>query len=270
MVYKAVAVCLALYGALVASMYFMQRHLQYLPSHRDLKPSDVGLPNLSRLVLPTSDGEAIVVWYAKAPEGRPTVLFFHGNAAEVAERAERVAFFQSNQFGFLAVEYRGFGASTGTPSEAGLVTDANTAYEFLKSSGARPSDIFVIGESLGTGVGIQLAAKNPVGALALEAPYSSAVEVGASTYWFLPVRFLMKDQFRSIDFVSSLHSPLLITHGEDDRVIPIAMGQKLFATANEPKNFRSIPHVGHDVIFKTDTWIGEVEFFNKILSEQRD
>lgn len=255
-------IVVAAYLALMAFMYVYQRNLQYHPQHHDRSPQEMGLVGVERLVLNTKDGENIIAWYAAPPSGRPTVLYVHGNAGEVWHRHERVAYFQDRQFGFLAVEYRGFGASTGAPSELGFVADATAAYDWLIGKGVQPKDIAVIGESIGTGVAVQLAAKNEIKALALESPYSSAVEVGAEVYWFLPVRWLMKDPFRSADYIKSVKAPLLIIHGKQDRLIPFTQGEKLFAAANEPKTFVDVPDAGHEISYKEPTWQRIAEFFN--------
>jgi uncharacterized protein len=250
------------YLALTAFMYVYQRSLQYHPQRHDRTPEELGLSGVERITIKTEDGESIVAWYATAPLGRSTVIYFHGNAGEVWHRHERVAFFQAQRFGFLAVEYRGFGASTGSPSETGFVADAMAAYQWLIDNGVQPKDIAVIGESIGTGVAVQLAAQKDIKALALESPYASAVDVGAAVYWFLPVRWLMHDQFRSIDFIKQLKAPLLILHGEQDRIIPFAQGEKLFAAANEPKVFVRVSDAGHEISYEQPTWRRIAEFFN--------
>ena len=159
-----------------------------------------------------------------------------------------MAFYQSKGFGALFVSYRGYGSSTGAITERGLIIDALTAYDFLISRGIGPEMIMVVGESLGTGVAVQLAAQKKVAALALEAPYTAAVDVAAGIYWWLPVRLLMKDQFLSRDYISRVTAPLLIQHGDRDGIIPVAQGQRLFALANEPKQLVIIPGESHDII----------------------
>ncbi len=264
---KFVLVTLAItYAVLVVLMYMLQRQLQYHPTHSDPSPQSLGLANTERIVLPTPDGEKIVVWYTKAPASRPTILFFHGNGGELHNRAERFAYFQSQAFGFLGVEYRGYGASTGSISEAGLLVDAKTAYDFLLASGVQQQDVIVIGESLGTGIAVQLAAAMPVRALALEAPYASAVDVGASMYWFMPVRLVMKDQLRSIDYIARINTPLLITHGTADQVVPYEQGKKLYAAAREPKTLATVADQGHEILYNTETWKSELKFFAEALS----
>lgn len=249
------------YLAVMGFMYLQQRSFQYFPARTGSPPQAVGLIGVSEERVKTSDGETIVLWYAPARPGKPTVLFLHGNGGEISGRHERFAYLQGQGLGVLFVSYRGYGASTGSISEQGLVTDALTAYDFLRGKGVAPQQIMLLGESLGTGVAIQLAAQKPVAALALEAPYTATVDIAAGIYWWLPVRLLMKDQFRSRDYIAAVKVPLLIQHGDADRVVPVEQGRALFAMANEPKQMVVIPGAGHDVIGDPAVWAREVVFF---------
>jgi uncharacterized protein len=256
-----------IYVVLTTFVYMQQRKLQYHPNTVESSPEQVGLMGFQKVSLPTSDGETILAWYHPAPKGRPTILYFHGNAGGVSGRSEKLRFFADNGFGFMAVSYRGYEGSSGSPTEVGMVIDAKTAYGWLISQNVRPVDIAVLGESIGTGVAIQLIAQSPVGALALEAPYYNAVDVGAAIYWFLPVRILMIDQFRSSQYIAKVRAPILIIHGQEDQLIPYEQGQKLYDHANQPKQFISIPNRGHELIFDPQTWQTEVNFFNKIITQ---
>ena len=253
------------YAAALSGMFLMQRQLQYFPTHADPSPAEAGLTGVTRQTLTTPDGETLVVWFAPAPPDRPTILYFHGNAGSIADRADRLAFYQSQGFGAAFLSYRGYGGSTGTPSEVGLMTDARAAYDWLIAQAIPPTRITLVGESLGTGVAVQLAAQAQVGAVVLEAPYTAAVDVAARVYPWLPVRLLMKDQFRSSAHIGKVTAPLLILHGTADTVIPFAFGQNLFAVANEPKTFIKINGAGHEALFSPATWQEETSFLNTIF-----
>jgi uncharacterized protein len=254
------------YLAIAATMFLFQRQLQYFPTQRAPMPDGVGLTDVQLAALATPDGETLVMWYAPAAPGKPTILFFHGNAGEIADRAARFSVYRAKGYGAAFLSYRGFGGSTGSISETGLMTDAQTAYDWLLAKGVTPENIALIGESLGTGVAVQLAAQQPVGAVILEAPYAAAVDVAAGLYGWLPVRWLMKDQFRSTDHIAKVTAPLLILHGTEDRVIPFAMGQHLFAAANEPKQFIAMVGAGHEALFDPATWALEVTFLDAVFS----
>ena len=175
---------------------------------------------------------------------KPVVIYFHGNGAALRERAARFAKLVSDGTGLVALSYRGYGGSTGSPSEAGLIADANATYDFAVAR--YPADRLVAwGESLGTGVAVALAAEHPVGRLILESPFTSAAAVGAEVYPYLPVRLLMRDQFRSDERIANVTVPVLVLHGVRDAIVPIKFGERLFALIKGPKKFVRIPEGNH-------------------------
>ena len=178
----------------------------------------------------------MIVWYVPAKAAKPLVLYFQGNAGALRNRADRFRVLADDGTGVVALSYRGYGGSTGSPSEIGLIADAEAAYAFAISH-TPPERIVVWGESLGTGVAVALASAHRIGGLVLEAPFTSAADVGAGVYWYLPVQLLMKDPFRSDARIGKVTAPLLVLHGGRDRVVPISQGERLFARANEPKRF---------------------------------
>ncbi len=256
---------IVVYAVAALGMYVFQRKLQYHTENKGLTPQSVGIIGASVETLTTADGEKIFLWHAPAKAGMPTILYFQGNAGEIGDRPLRFNYYHSRGFGVAYLSYRGFGGSSGSPSEAGLIADANAAYDWLTAKGVEPGRIALLGESLGSGVAVQLAAKREVGAVALEAPYTSTVEVAAKIYWWLPVHALMKDQFKSIDFIAAVVAPLLIIHGEADGLIPVEYGKRLFAAANQPKELEIVQGFGHDVLFEETTWAREVEFFARVI-----
>ncbi|WP_374374648.1 alpha/beta hydrolase [Tabrizicola sp.] len=253
-----------LYAVALSGIYAFQRDLQYFPTRRDPAPAAVGLADVERVALPTSDGETLLLWFSAPQPGRPVILFLHGNAGEIADRADRFAFYQSQGFGVAFLSWRGYGGSTGSPSEPGLLADAKAAYDHLRAQGIPPDRIVLVGESLGTGPAVITAAANPVAAVILEAPYTAAVDIARRAYPWLPVGLLMKDQYRSRDHIAAIHAPLLILHGEADRVIPQGFGKRLFDLAKDPKTFLSLGPVGHDALFSPATWELEAAFIDRL------
>jgi fermentation-respiration switch protein FrsA (DUF1100 family) len=251
------------YAAMALYMFLQQRSLQYHPTHKRLTPSGEGLAGVTEEIIATPDGEKLIAWYAEAAPGTPTILFFHGNGGEVGDRAGRLNYYKSRGFGALFVSYRGYGGSSGAISENGFIIDALAAYDWLMSRNVRPKQIYVIGESLGTGIAVQLAAQRKIAALALEAPFTSAADVAAEIYWWLPVRLLMKDTFHSRDFIGKVTVPVLIQHGDSDGVIPVGHSRKLFAMANEPKDLVILTNGGHEAIYDPEVWKRELAFFRK-------
>lgn len=235
----------ATYLAAGGVLYFGQRALLYRPPDTIARtPAGEGFPEASTIRIKTSDGEQLVAWFAPPRDGKPIVLFFHGNAEVLAWRVERFKRLTQDGIGLLAVSFRGYAGSTGSPSEAGLVADGEAAYAFAAARYAA-GRIAVWGYSLGSGVAVQLAARHPAAKLVLEAPYTSTADIAAARYPFMPVRWLMLDQFQSIEHIKDVHAPLLVLHGTEDHVVPIVLGERLFAAANEPKRFVRFPGAGH-------------------------
>jgi uncharacterized protein len=232
------------YGAIVALAYFAQRSLMYFPDRTHTAPAAAGLPQAEEVELATSDGEKVIVWHVPPRGERPVVLYFHGNGGALAWRADRFRRLVADGTGLVALSYRGYGGSTGQPSEAGLLRDADAAYAF--ATARYPAERLVVyGESLGTGVAVALAAEHKVGKVILESPFTSAVDVGAAAYPFLPVRLLMHDTFRSDERIAKVTAPVLVLHGTDDNVIPIAFGERLYALITAPKKFVRLPGGHH-------------------------
>lgn len=235
----------AAYLAVVAIAYAAQRRLTYFPNPVRVAPSDAGLKGVEELEIPAPDGARIVAWYAKARPGRPTLLYFHGNGGNLANRAHRVIRYQNAGLGVLMISWRGYSGSTGSPSETDNIADARRAYDYLRAQGLKPQDIVLYGESLGSGVAVALAVELPVAGVALDAPFTSIVEIGAKAYPFLPVRFLMRDRYESDRRIAGVRVPLLIMHGARDTVVPVDMGQRLHALAREPKKLVIFPNGRH-------------------------
>jgi len=173
------------------------------------------------------------------------VIYFPGNGDTLAGSAGRFADITSDGTGLVALSYRGYAGSSGRPSEKGLLQDAAAAYAF--ASALYPASKLVLwGFSLGSGVAVALAADRQAGGVILEAPYSSIADVAAAAFPFLPVRYFVKDPFHSDRRIAKVTVPLLIMHGARDATIPIALGERLFALAHEPKQFVRFDQGGHD------------------------
>lgn len=242
---KWLSLALLAYGAVVGVLYAAQRGFLYHPRTERITPVAAGFPAAEEVVLSTGDGERLLAWHVPARPGKFVVVFFHGNADALAFRVSRFAQLVVDGTGLLALSYRGYGGSSGHPSEAGLHRDAAAAYAFVAARYS-PERIALWGFSLGSGPAVTLAAERPIGKLVLEAPFTSTVDIAASVFPFVPVRLLMKDQYRSDERIGKLKAPLLVMHGESDRVVPIRYAERLFALAPNPKRFVRFPAGRHE------------------------
>ena len=215
------------YIGLVVLLYLAQRSLMYFPDTRRLSPASLGL-QAEDVTLQSADGTHLIAWHLPPREGLPVVIYFQGNGGGLDLRAERFKKLTAGGAGLLALNYRGYGGSEGKPDEAGIILDAKAAYDFAVARyGA--SRIVLWGESLGTGVAVALAAEQPVARVILESPYTSIVDVAASIYWFVPVRLLLTDTFRSDERIAKVTVPVLVVHGERDTIVRIGFGERLYA-----------------------------------------
>ena len=245
MMLKWLIAAVIIYGSFVALLYLAQRSFQYFPERRRTAPSAVGLTKAEEVVLDTADSERVIVWHVPPCDGQPVFLYFHGNGGSLRWREERFRDLIADGSGLVALSYRGYGGSSGHPTEKGLIEDAKAAYAF--SVARYPAEQLVLwGESLGSALALTLAAENLVGRLVLEAPFTSAVDVGAQHYWFVPVRLFMKDQFRSDLRAGKVTAPVLVVHGENDAIVPITLGKWLYTLIQAPKRFVSVAGAGHN------------------------
>jgi pimeloyl-ACP methyl ester carboxylesterase len=239
----------AVYGLVAVAAYFGQRKLMYFPDRQRVQPSEAGLPDVEERVLKTPDGERVIAWYGKARPGQPTLLYFHGNGGSLAVRAERIRRFMNEGWGVYMMTYRGYGGSTGFPTEVNNVADARLAHGALVHEGVPPSSIILYGESLGTAVATRIAVERPSAGLILETPYTSIVDIAALRYPYLPARRFLLDRYQTVKYIKNVKVPVLILHGEHDQVVPVAMGREIARLANEPKRLVVFPEGRHSNIY---------------------
>jgi pimeloyl-ACP methyl ester carboxylesterase len=242
---KWIVVALVGYGGLVTLLYLAQRSLQYFPETFRTAPAEAGMPEAQETTLDAPDGARLIAWHVPPREGKPVILYFHGNGGSLRYRVDRYRALVRDGTGLLALSYRGYGGSSGGPSEPGLIADAEAAHAFAAAH--YPAERIVLwGESLGSGVAVAIAATRSIGRMVLQAPFTSAADVGALRYWFAPVRLLMKDQFRSDLRIGAVTAPVLVLHGERDTIVPISLGERLYELIKAPKRFVRFPGYGHN------------------------
>ena len=225
-----------------------QRRLLYFPFGEVPAPAEVGLASAERVTFSTADGLTLHGWFVPARTPRAaTVIVFNGNAGHRGLRAPLATALNAQGIAVLLFDYRGYGGNPGTPTEAGLFQDARAAQAYVAS---RPdvdaTRVVYFGESLGSGVATALAAEKPPAALILRSPFASMAEVGQFHYPLLPVRWLLRDRFASIEHISRIGCPLLVIAGDRDRVVPFDHSRRLFDAASEPKTFVTVPGADHN------------------------
>lgn len=239
------------YLAVAGLMFFGQRSILYHPNDLVPRPADFGVPEMTAHRLETADGFKPLVWWVPGREkAAPVIVWFHGNGGHIGQRAGRARLFMDAGYGVLLAGYRYNARAGGDPSEEGLLADGRAAVEFVRSRGVRTDRIILYGESLGTGVATAMATEYRAAGLVLDMPYSSITDVARERYWFLPVRLLLLDTFDSESRMAQVRSPVLVIHGEKDRVIPVKFARALFAAAPEPKEGHFIPGGRHGNLYR--------------------
>ncbi len=252
------------YSVIVLAACAMQRSLMYFPG----KSLPDAPPPFTAVTMETQDGLTLTGWYAPptAPQ-TGVVVYFQGNAGTLADRAPKVWPFLTEGYGVLLAGYRGYGGNPGSPTEAGLIADGRAAVDYVLGQGVPRDQIVLFGESLGSGVAVPLAAADAYAALILEAPFTSAADVGQRAYPFLPVKLLIQDRFDSMAVIDRIQAPLLVVHGENDRITPIVFGRRLFAAAPEPKTGHFLPGAGHNNLAEHGATDLELAFLREVFGE---
>ena len=266
------------YGAIVGLAFAFQDQLLFQPSSRLLAtPDEAGMP-YETFHLDTEDGETLHGWWIPAPnvsrETSPgastehTLLFFHGNAGHISGRLESVQQFHQLGLNVLIVDYRGYGQSTGSPSEEGIYRDAEACWRYLtETKGLASQEIIVFGRSMGGGAATWLAAREKPGAVILESVFTNVPDVGAHHYSFLPVRALATNQFDNESRVGQIGAPKLFIHSRGDRVVPFELGRQVYEAAAEPKQFLEIEGGHNDgFLVSADEYLRTIDDF---LSKHR-
>ena len=226
------------YAGILTWFYFHQGELLYPSARGAISPSDKGLAGFLPVKITTPDGETLDGWWKAPPYGGGVVLYLHGQTGSLGTEdyiATRSRDLAESGLGVLALDYRGYGGSTGMPTEAGLVIDARAAYDFIRAE-APEAKIAIFGTSLGTGVAVALAAQVPEAGVVLDSPFTSALHIAQMRYPWLPASLLMKDQWDSLSRITQIKAPLLVVHCDTDKTVPLAEGMHLFAHANDPKS----------------------------------
>jgi uncharacterized protein len=239
---------IVLMGMLVL-LWALQRRLIYFPDPAVPSPAEVGLANAEAVTFRTADGLTLHGWFLPAPRSPAffTVLVFNGNAGNRAYRAPLASALRAQSCAVLLFDYRGFGENEGSPTEAGLTADARAAYSYVAG---RPdvdaARLVYFGESLGSGVAVNLAAEQPPAALILRSPFASMVDVARLHYPIVPVRGLLRDRFASIERIAKVRAPVLVIAGTRDGIVPREHSERLYEAVASPKRLVIVPGADHN------------------------
>ncbi len=246
-----------------------ERMMVYPFDPMQVSPANAGVPQMREVLFETG-GETLVLWVVKPKLGKPTILYFHGNAGNLANRAQRFRAFIERGFGVVAMAYRGSSGSSGKPSQKAILADAINVHLKLPELAANGPVIYY-GESLGSGVAILTANSKavswtPPAAIVLESPYTSIPDVGRRAYPKLAVlAWAMKNQWATEHHIQHVHYPLLILHGAGDDLIPIEMGRAVFELSPATdKTFYPVKGAGHNNVWQPDAQAVLYRFLNRI------
>lgn len=241
----------AVYAVVVFMLWLTQDRLVYFPhiaGAATATPARAGLA-FETVRIATADGETLAAWWVPAVPLRGAVLLLHGNAGSIADRIDYLPHFNAMGYAVLLVDYRGYGASSGKPSETGTYADAQAAWQWLMAQhGLRSAEIVLVGESLGAAVAAELAGRVQPRALVLISAFTSATDLGSEIYPWLPVRLISRYRYDTLGHLRGFGGPVLVAHSRDDEIVPFAHGERLHAAARGTKSLLEM-RGGHNTGF---------------------
>jgi fermentation-respiration switch protein FrsA (DUF1100 family) len=240
-------IIICFYALMLLFFYLVQQYLIYFPSSFSQTPVEAGVSEMQIVTLQTKDGLSLKAWYRPSFHSQlPTLVFFHGNAGNIGNRGQIIQPFLKNGYGVLLTTYRGYSGNPGKPHESGLYKDARAAIEFLQKKDVPENCIVLYGESLGSAIAIQMATEYEPGAIILQSPFTSLGDIGQFHYPFFPVRWLIKDQYSSLEKAKQITVPVLVLYGAKDDTIPPSFSIQLFEAFRATKQIQAISDIGHN------------------------
>ena len=262
-IYILISSALVIYLILLTLIYVNQRKLLYLPSENNYLDDPINF-NYKELFIEVDKNIKLKSWLIeKDLKKYKTILFLHGNAGNLFNRSYKLNRLNELNLNVLIISWRSFSGNSGKPNETNLYGDAKKAVKWLNERGVETKNIILYGESLGTGVAVEIGQTNKFNSIILESPYTSMIKAAKIYYPYLPVKFLLKDKYDSEKKIKNIKTPILIMHGKKDNIVPFHMGKKLFETANEPKKFLQIEEDDHMLSFNDNLLLEIKNFINK-------
>ena len=262
-IYILITSAIVIYLILLTLIYINQRKLLYLPSENNYLDDPINFA-YNEFFIEVDKNIEIKSWLIeKDLKKYKTILFLHGNAGNLLNRSYKLNRFNELDLNVLIISWRGFSGNQGKPNETNLYEDAKKAVKWLNDKGVKTENIILYGESLGTGVAVEIGQTNKFNSIILESPYTSMIKAAKIYYPYLPVKFLLKDKYESEKKIKNIKTPILIMHGKKDDIVPFYMGKKLFEIANKPKKFLQIEEDDHMLSFNDSLLLEIKNFINK-------
>ena len=240
------------YAVVIIFIYFYQRNLLYHPSENNYQDDKIQF-SYDEIFIKVDEEVKLKSWLIKKNFKKfKTLVIFHGNAGHLSNRIYKLNELYKLDINILLISWRGFSGNKGSPTEQNLYKDAEAAIQWLNENRVNNNQIILYGESLGSGVAVEIGKKNNFNSIILESPFTS-IENSAKIYYpYLPVKLLLKDRYDSISKIKAINTPILIMHGKKDDVVPFSMGQELFEKANSPKESFFTLEDDHMMEFSSD------------------
>ena len=253
-----------LYFFVLVFLYFYQRNLLYLPNENNYSGDKISV-DIQKVKIPTSDNIELLGWYhEKNLKDHKTLVYFHGNAGSLENRIHKLNHFKNMNINFLIIAWRGFSGNNGKPTEEGLYIDGKSAIDWLIKKGVDEKNLILYGESLGTGVATHLAQNKNYAGVILETPFTSMVDAAKNFYPYVPINLLLKDKFENFKKVKNINAPILVMHGEVDKIVPFSMGKKIYEIANNPKYSYFTKYDDHMMEYDENLVLALKSFFNSL------
>ena len=255
---------LLIYLSVLVYLFFFQRNLLYLPNENNYSGDKIKV-DIEEVQIKTSDNINLLGWFHKKDLNKfKTIVYFHGNAGKLENRIHKLNHFKDMDINFLIISWRGFSENSGKPTEQGLYKDGKSAIDWLKNMGLDDKDIILYGESLGTGIAIEIAQNKNFAGLILETPFTSMIDAAKNVYPYIPVGLLLKDRYENDKKIKNINIPLLVMHGEEDQIIPYKMGKKIYEIANKPKYSYFTKYDNHMMKYDKNLLIALKEFIDSL------
>ena len=254
------------YCGLLGYIYANQRSLQYEAGGKMFELSETQLHRAELVSIPSGDGAKLAGWYEAPAAGKPLIVYYRGNALSFSREHQRYEAMEADGYGFLAVDYRGFGGSPGEISQTHILEDALAAYDWAATKGF---PIVIWGRSLGSGSATYVASERKTDALFLETPFDSATAVGRDRYWYLPVDLLMADKYPVDEWIKSVTAPVFVAHGTGDTTIGVSHGQRVYDLAPVKAGIWIEPGANHDELWAHGEWDKAKAFFESVEAAKR-